>query len=556
MKCPNCGADNADNAAFCFNCGTKLSAQNSAPAQEDTKPQYHPEPTVQSTKTDSSNGFIEFLKANKKLAAISGGVVVALILVVGVIASLSGGSSLSGSYLYNLEITPNIMRDNGELQVMVNGKFIGDPIDIENGYFVSSPDGSSLILLTYDDEYDYDAAYFVTDKELKKIADDVIGATISDNGKVAAIVTDDYMLYTVNLPSCKMTKVRLGDEDTKYGIVMSPNGKNLLYKTDDELWFHKSGAEDYMIAKDYSAIAVSDNGKYIYIRNDETSGIYVTKANDQEKTKISSSGGYGCLLNHNRTEIVFVTDDDDAYISIKGGDRVKLGSFDWVTPIYPDNYTAVSTFIGIPMQYETSEDSGLFYITKDLETEKIAKNIDSYYYSDYTYSVSNTIIYPTLQKIVGDTIYYTKSGKLYKSTASGGYEPVKLTSDTVQNFAVTGDGKRVYYIDEENTLWCSANGKDPKKIADDVYTFYLGTFGNQVFFLTDYSDYAGTLYRCSDGKTKTRVADDVFNVEYGNSCIIYLVIEDRDDVAFSYYSSTDGNKFKCVIDDYHIDLYN
>ena len=359
------------------------------------------------------------------------------------------------------------------------------------------------------------------------------------------------MLYSVELPSCKMTKIRLCGSDTVYSIRMSPNGKCILYRTDGELWFHKDGAEDYMIAdRYYAGIAVSDGGKYIYIRNTDTDAIYMTKANDPEKVKIASSGGSSAQTNADRTELLFCTDDDKAYISVKGCERVKLLDSQWCSPLYPDGTTAVKSFIGIPIIYETSNDSGLFCISKKLEAEKIAKGVDSEYSTDYGYGITGVRIYPTVKEIAGDTVFYTKSGKLYMSSASKGYEPEKIASDVI-NFAVAKDGKRVYYIDEENTLWCYTGG-DPKKIADDVYKFHFGTFGNTVFFLTDYADYTGTLYSCSDGKNKTRIADDVLYVEYGNKEINYFVVEDRDSASCSFYTSTDGKKFTCLLDNYEV----
>ena len=538
MKCPICAAENPDNAAFCGNCGSRIS-------QEQPIDQPQPEPAAK------KSGFADLLKANKKLIAIGAGVLVVLILIICVCASLSGGSSSSGDYLYAPQNSVRVLHIDDELKILLNGKYIDGPLDTENGYFVTSLDYSTSILLTYNDNYDYDSAYLITEKGLKKIADDVINAKISDNGKVAAVLTDDYMLYSVELPSCKMTKIRLCDEDTPYSIRMSPNGKCMLYRVDGELWFHKDGAEDYMIADSYyTGIALSDGGKYIYIRNTDNDAIYMTKANDPEKVKLAPSGGSSVQTNADRSEILFCTDDDKAYICVKGGEKVKLLESQWCSPLYPDGTTAVKTFIGIPLTYDTSDDCGMFYISKKLEAEKIAKGVDSEYSLDYAYGITGVRIYPTVKEIVGDTLYYTKSGKLYMSSASEGYEPEKIASDVI-NFAVTKDGKHVYYIDEENTLWCYTGG-DPKKIADDVYRFNFGTFGSSVFFLTDYADYTGTLYSCSDGKNKTRIADEVIYVEYNSNEINYFVVESREDASCSFYTSADGKKFTCILYNYEI----
>ena len=101
MFCGNCGTQNADNAAFCKNCGSKL---NTAQPQQPVYPQqYYAAPGK---------------PLNKKLIGIIAGGAAAVILVVVLLIVLLGGTSAGGS-------TPEAGVGNA-----IEAKFDGDAGDL------------------------------------------------------------------------------------------------------------------------------------------------------------------------------------------------------------------------------------------------------------------------------------------------------------------------------------------------------------------------------------------------------------------------------------------
>ena len=104
--CPNCGTQVSEDGAFCPNCGTKIAPAAPQPVQQPAPQpmqqpvqQYMPQPVPQAAGSFLDNMAQKFNLSKNVLLGIAGGVL-ALIVVLILVLSLSGGPSVIKDYKY------------------------------------------------------------------------------------------------------------------------------------------------------------------------------------------------------------------------------------------------------------------------------------------------------------------------------------------------------------------------------------------------------------------------------------------------------------------------
>ncbi len=505
MKCYKCGAENQEGMKFCQQCGASLAI-------------------TETSKLAKKMPEFKIDKKHLKFIGVCVCALVALIIAIGVIATIAKPDLYTYRehdiiYLYN--------GDNDSTSVVFDSDKHDKIIEGEVSAAKHSSDGSCSLALT-----DEGVLYFVNKKDVQKLVEDVKSCYISENGEIAYYFDAEATLYKVELGKKKIVKIA-EECYTGYSIIMSPDGATVLYNKTSEytnaLHVYQEG-KDIVVGKGYRGVATANKGKYIYIRNIENDALYVTSFESEEKEKLASSVD-SIIWNCDRSEIIFESESKH-YISVKGKEKVKICDTEYLSPVYPLNSTAlVKSFANMAFIYEDTDsaETHLGYMNKKYEMDRLVKNIDDY----------NEIF------VFDDDIYYVKADNLFVISKTGKYEAQKLADD-ILTFGVVAEGKYIYYIDDEDTLWCLKNQEDVKQIDTDIET-ELFTDGKAVYYFVDYTNYVGTLYKTSDGKNKSRVADDVTYCVANSHSISYFTFSDVGDEYFDYWTSSNGKKFNHII---------
>jgi len=148
-------------------------------------------------------------------------------------------------------------------------------------------------------------------------------------------------------------------------------------------------------------------------------------------------------------------------------------------------------------------------------------------------------------------LYTTTSGNLsIIDPTKPGAERRELAKN-VKSFVASNDGKTIYYVNDDDELWCIKGNGKPSKVSDDVSSEYLALSysNNKIFFLVDYSSRTGgQLYYSDNGGKRTKVSggDDVMRV-WSTSANIFFLTVDSD-----LYRSSGNEKFVLFQDDANI----
>jgi len=528
MICEKCGTENNANAKFCRGCGGAL---------ENEKPKFK----------------FDFKKYKKLI--IGACAILAIVAVIVAVVSIISAVAGSDKYIVCEDYISCMYSPESEKTVIIyNGTTLPQTIDATASISSTSDDGSVAAIITSDDEL-----YVVQKEKVNKIADDVEYVELSRDGKVAVYVDEDDTLYKVQLKNKKITKIA---DDAEFNGYMSADGNIICYLDEDEISHARIGSKDTEMDEDFTALFPLKKGK-MFIGTDEDNDLVIYNVKKGEMEKICNEPE-SVITNLDYTELL-ITVNSKAYISINGGERQKIGNYRFIYPLLPDDAvngssilnitTAVKSFAEMLMIYQNDDgEYGIGYLDKKYEMHEIVDGID---FGEY-YSYYDGTIYVTDDF---SSVYYIRNGSLYVANKKSDFEPEKLTSK-VSGFEVAPNGKKVYYINNDDELIClnNAGKKSAEKItiAEYVHSFVMTSKGN-VFFIADYSSGSGTLYRCKDGKNKVRVADDVASVYAYSKYVKYYTESDPDNYnAFDIYMSTNDKSFKKIAEEvsYQYLFYN
>ncbi|MBE3141579.1 MAG: zinc ribbon domain-containing protein, partial [Thermoplasmata archaeon] len=365
MKCEFCGEINEYGAHFCKKCGAEIGkVQNGAAGILGDK-------AVAKTKDLAKN---LKSKLSKKVLIIIGVCVVALIAII-----IAINAFLPGKYTYPKN-TISFLYDSEfeQTSVLVDTKLLSTTIDGSVYSTQNNFDGDVCAVLSSDD-----TLYYITSSTVQSIADEVGYFALSSQGDAVAYIDSDATLYIYSADDSKKTKVEDEVEDSY--VVISPDGKTVAYLIDDDeskLYVYTNG-KSTLVGKELAAIAVSNSGKYIYSYREENEALYVSElGGDKNKLAADVDTDY-FILNKDHTEIIF-TADSKSYISIKGGDKEKIGSSSSLTPLFPAKtlyvyrlYCVYSCPVSelldnVFEDYYNDNLYNLYYINNEYESDKLA----------------------------------------------------------------------------------------------------------------------------------------------------------------------------------------
>ena len=462
------------------------------------------------------------LKLPSKKILLPAAAVVAVILVLAIVLAIpSGGSTYSG-VLYPL------YSNDDEATCFADGtKLLEDTIDGDYYYSRSSMDQAVTVYLAEDD-----TLWAVTKKGLVELGDEVETFQLSADGSTVAYIDVDQSLY---LGSTKTGECEEIAEDA-VSVVLSPNGKTVVYMTYEKdepvTWLHNA-KEPVELGESLYPLAVSDGAKYLYCINEKNALVLVDKKGDTEKLCADVDDGNDFLFNKDLSQIIFCA-KDKWYICVKGGEKEKI-SIDatYLSMLTPRWSQSVTT--GYAAIYNVKSLTGRFYygsgeivyLQKNLESEKVVDEVD-------TVTVSDD----------GKRVYFlTDNNRLKYVTASDPDEEVDVAKH-VYDYEVLSDGKTVCYYDEDNILYV-LKGKKTVEIEEEVFSIYR-THDDKVLFLAERDQSGnGTLYLIKGDKAE-EISEDVHTVALRPNVTYYW--EQTDDMEYDIYAAK-GTNFELLLEE-------
>ncbi len=500
-----------------------------APAPQPA-PVPQPVPEAKKTKAASASENSDKPKSKKKIFILIGAAALALIiLVVGAIIAigkLSGSSSKFTDY-YDAWYDDN----NDQTYITYKGKVFPNYFNGRASLVDAGADYSIALFMCDDDLYMADSK-----ENLKLVYEDVKYSTISYSGNMVAFVDKDNDLYSYDTKNGRVSHI---SGDIIQTPVISPNGKTILYVTEDDgdnILYAYVGRKSFKLSRDVTPIACSDNAKYIYYYDPSKDAVYVSDKNyNTNKLGTGIIWGSNLVFNNDISKVIFST-NDGLYYSENGGDKVKVYEKSVsVTPLacykgaaYKyDYYGQASAFITpfktLGSMYFTTSDADLIYVDAKHETTKIAGNM-------YDYDCDKDL----------KNFFYTNSdGTLYYTKLGSRLDAVKVADDVISFYV--GKGNSVYYLNEDQSLYATKGAGKGKKIADDVETIVV-TFDNICLYTANTRNNESELYQVA-GTQKKILSDECYMVYTNPASTIYTTNYDPAEGSFDLYITGKGTTF-------------
>ena len=551
MKCTNCGAEIADGAKFCGACGTAAPTVEATP--ETVIPAVNEEVVEAVTETtpkapckvkQTMASLGEKVKAvmapvaekckpfiQKNKLWIAGGACLAILLLT-VLVIVSACNQGNGFIAYEHAINATV--EEGQVYVQYdNKKIVKTNIEAEsirNRQY--SLDGNILTFLTNEGQL-----VVVKGKKATVVASDVTDYILSVNGEGIGFITrnddDEYALKLLKVGKKKAKTVMAADPGD---FEISPDGKSMIYlKVDEEgdkteLMYFNGSKSKKITSNEVKLVGLSNKGKQIYVvsKNDEGENVLFSYNTRGNKKKVGNCSTYGFAFNADHTQVLFFDGnlswssgmEAKTFISTKGKEAVRISS-SYAIPLYPNSsdvysndHAATFPAENLYNQVYTCYKDGqynLWLIKKNVDnSKKLASNV-----SDATLDESAKYVY-----------YTDKDNDLKVVKISHGdraSDKAKLIAEDVENFVVTSDRAKVYFI-AEDALY-SVNGKTgrgKKTIASENVGYSLALNQKDIcYYFVD-----GDVYACSNGKRGKQVVADAEDIDVTPNGIVYVETED------------------------------
>lgn len=500
-----------------------------APAPQPA-PVPQPVPEAKKAKAASASENSDKPKSKKKIFILIGAAALALIiLVVGAIIAIGKLSGSSGKFTdyYDAWYDDN----NDQTYITYKGKVFPNYFNGRASLVDAGADYSIALFMCDNDLYMADSK-----ENLKLVYEDVKYSTISYSGNMVAFVDKDNDLYSYDTKNGRVSHI---SGDIIQTPVISPNGKTILYVTEDDgdnILYAYVGKKSFKLSRDVTPIACSDNAKYIYYYDPSKDAVYVSDKNyNTNKLGTGIIWGSNLVFNNDISKVIFST-NDGLYYSENGGDKVKVYEKSVsVTPLacykgaaYKyDYYGQASAFITpfktLGSMYFTTSDADLIYVDAKHETTKIAGNM-------YDYDCDKDL----------KNFFYTNSdGTLYYTKLGSRLDAIKVADDVISFYV--GKGNSVYYLNEDQSLYATKGAGKGKKIADDVETIVV-TFDNICLYTANTRNNESELYQVT-GTQKKILSDECYMVYTNPASTIYTTNYDPAEGSFDLYITGKGTTF-------------
>ncbi len=564
MICSKCGQECTDADKFCTNCGAEFAEEVNEPAEENTvtgkategepaesakEPEAAAEDRLEKTEAEATKEKKEKKPVNKKVVVAVAAVFALFLLVLLIAGVCAGGTAYVTAGKYAIVEIGEV--EDKVLVLYASGKI--DELNYEEGNnIVYSQDYSTAVFVNEDEEL----ILIRNGKVIETGIEDAENVTVSVYGDTIAYLSDvelDTDVYEsvgiLNLYYTKSGKTKKIAEDVLDGsIVLSPNGQTVAFVSDYDAkddfrgYYSVKGKEPVSVGKENYVIAIADKAAYIYYRDDDR--LYAQKKKKEAEKLVSGLSGVSVLVNADCTELMY-TVDGKTYLSVKAGEKEKISSDSVTSIVLPEKALQEYQYYYTPggrvyVSYtgvETLEEQ-LYWTEGDisfLNGRKEMKTVAS--------SVEDCVVAEDGESLV----YIDRSGDVNRVTkfAKGGEtKKIKDDAEAVAVYAA-GDLKYVYYVNEDDELFC-IKGTKAKKLADDVTDVAVSGDGTRCYYVIEREQLC---YSKKNGKKKNILSEEDGSISlYTGIGFVSVNVRNEDDDRTIYHM--DGTKLNEI---YHIE---
>lgn len=397
--------------------------------------------------------------------------------------------------------------------------------------------------------------YLITPNGKAFVSEGVYGFLLADSGRGIAYLTDcdakdgTATLHLYDCASKKSARVSnevaaAGADDALYCI--SPDGRSVGYIADmDDKnrefngYMKINSGKPVKLGGNMFAAALADNGAYVYYyKVDKDSdeydlSLYVRSGEEDTKLMQQTDGSAKLHFNRDYSEALF-TYDGKTYISKSGQDKEKI-SGKAVLAILRPQFSGGAAHRGVA-SYDLKNFAGVVLSMDD----------GSLLYVDGK-GESSTLTGSCRQAAVTENgrhvFMVSESGTLFRRALTMDSDKEQIAGD-VEGFAVTKDGRAIYYVNADEELFYLSGASRPKKVADDVSPGLCLTADGTLYFFVDYSGNSGTLYYSRNGGKRVKVSDDAYDVFATASGVFYCANYSSASGTYDVYRSVGGSRFK------------
>ncbi|MBO5934542.1 MAG: hypothetical protein J6Q94_03540 [Clostridia bacterium] len=366
--------------------------------------------------------------------------------------------------------------------------------------------------------------YSVNAKKVEKITDNCTSNVVhSYNGKNSVYITSDGNLYSGK---------NMIEESVESFAVSSDCSVILFLKNDGnnkKLYLYKGGKSTF-INEGYTPLAVSDDGKNLYILSGDNS-LFILNPDGTMKSKLCSDVISNTVWFSDDLRCVVFSDGEYTYISEDGGNRVRLAPGN-VAPVFTESEVIRLNSTGTAFICSDDDLAELFYCGFNEDgTNALFYIGDDYSRTDITNSAKKYIITDD------DRLTFLDSaGNVYRYDGAVSEQIASNATD----FEATSKNRYVYYITGSNELY-SVKRSNTQLVASDAEKIYM-TASDILLVIAENKN----LFSISGTKRSDIIDENVsFCVREGD-IIYYTADYSIKDGTYSLYCSEDGKKFRSV----------
>lgn len=515
MKCTFCQAELAPDEVFCHNCGQRTAAAQKQSAEPD-------EPARVAASTPAAAADERPKKARKPIVWIAAAALAVVLLAAAgliLLPRLSADKLASSRMLYA----------EGEKNFYIlDGKGNKATFEYDSAEAVRFSADHSAAALTVEDGEEL-PLYAIRNGNVTLVCENAGQFQLSMYGDTIAYYTDvdagdgTASLYLYDIAKDESTLIQKNipyEKSEDMSVTMSPDGNTIAYVSlldyEEEAVLVKvssDGGVPVELGRNEVAFAVSNHADYLYLGTTDsiTDGdwtLYV-RHNDKETTLLEDADAstFGTFrFNADLTQALLSMDGRTIY-SDRGGEPQRLFT-DSIRDVVADanlikgDYGTVDILgwksFAKKVYLCSKADGTLYYLDRDLDTERIDKGISSAYIG-----AKDVALYDNGSSVV----YISEEGELLMAELSGGDPKEIARGDTVDALFVSQDGKVLYFVNDYDELYCIKNGKPSEHIADDVDADAAAFDGktHDFYFVSDNADEDGVLYLSANGAKKEKV---------------------------------------------------
>ncbi len=367
---------------------------------------------------------------------------------------------------------------------------------------------------------DEDDTIYIFDGELKRIADDVDGAMLSDNGSSVVYADDEDVLFFYDGGESKKI---LADASSMSSLAISPDGKCVAYVDDGDLKLYDGDSK--RVVEDVKRVYGVSNGAKLIYYVDENNSLRVLKGD--ENIKLGEVGG--AVFNADLTQILFAC-GDDCYISQNGAEKVKISETGILSFVsygkIVNSSLPVKTFGN--MYFLDNEDT-LWYMDGDFDVAKVKDGVKSCFVA----KTNSKVVY-----------YLDDNNRLHRGDEGYNSEFVRVGKN-VQAYFITSDGDACYYVDEDDKLFYAKGEEEPVKISGYIDEIVMTHDDYVIFGVANEG-----IYYSRNGSEKKNIKisinkDDSIELEAGYVSTYLAILDEETDTKY-IYAAKSGVEFKLI----------